>query len=238
MTHDTIPGGERPVPSIVEEPVGLLGLRTGYLDDRRETIRAGDRRYALFSRAHAEQDDWDDAQHCDFWTVHLQLWKGLPGNRANRDAQAYVLVLARQHGFTYERMIEALPGRSREDLRDRGVFAMAERMWASIEGDGLERPGMPTVSHGCGGWSIPGPAHPGVIHSQRMWRLPRIYVVDDDTGDEETRLPPPMAGHQNLPQNFGDRHAFGTIGKASLAAVEEGCAALNALLAERASRGS
>jgi len=81
-----------------------------------------------------------------------------------------------------------------------------------------------------GDWSFPGPAHPDVIRPCRLWRLPRVYALDG-AGEEEARLPPPMAGHDNLPQEFGDRHAFGAIGDASFGAVERGCAALNALRA-------
>ncbi len=141
--------------------------------------------------------------------------------------------MARVEGVSYEQMVEALPGRTWADLRDRGVLKIADRMWETLDGGGAEPPGMPRPTRTeSGDWSFPGPAHPDVIRACRLWRLPRVYALDG-AGEEEARLPPPMAGHDNLPQKFGDRHAFrATIGDASVEAVEQGRAALNALRAE------
>ena len=138
--RDTIPAGDRPVPLTPKDPALSLGLHTGHFNDRRETIAPDDDRYTLFSRAHAEQDGWDDEEHRDFWTAHLQLWKGRRGNRSNRDALAFVLVMARAGGVSYEQMVEALPGWTWADLRDRGVLRIADRMWETLDGAARSHP--------------------------------------------------------------------------------------------------
>lgn len=227
---------DQPVSSNSETPGPRLSLHTGRLDDRRETLDSSDRRYAIFARAYDCQDDWTDDEHRDFWTTHLPIWSGgRTGNRANRDALAFVLVLGRAQGNTYDEVISAI-GHSRDDLRDRGVIERADRMWEASAGPAPTaaedpRPWPQPTQREDGGWSIPGPGDPDVIRCTRLWRTPRVWVDDCDAReDDQTRdaalLPGPMQGRSTLPPDFGDVHAFAPIGDASLNAVRQGQVAL------------
>jgi hypothetical protein len=220
------------VPLKAKEPEAL-GLLTGYFDDNRAEILPDDRLYRVFATAHSKQDGWSDEAHREFWTDHLGLWRGRPRNRSNVDALAFMFATGASDGFTFEQILEELPGRTRNDLRDR-VFKRAKRMLASIERPPAP-PGLPqaqTLSGG--GFSIPGPVHPDVLRAHRRWRLPRIFApLWTSSGHEETELPPPLAGWTNLPHHVLGRHAFEAIGDASISAVYEVDTALRRLRLRR-----
>src|SRR3954447_20234509 len=107
-----------------------------------------------------------------------------------------------------------MPGRERADLRDRGIPTIATRMLKEMTNP-TDPPGMPDEEVSSNGpSSLPGPAHPGVVAALRRWRLPRVWA-DTADGSEEAALPPPLAGHINLPHATGDPRAFAAIGTAS-----------------------
>jgi hypothetical protein len=217
-----------------------LRLRTGALDDRRETIDPQDDRYGLVASAHREQDSWSDEQHRDFWHRHLSIWRPRRGNRTNREALGFVLALARSMGISYETMIVAMPGRSRNDLRDREILDKADQMYGVLtdplgvdEGNPrFDGPGMSVAER------FAGPTHPDLIAARRC-RLPRVWA-EDGRGEGEAALPAPLAGWINLDLH-GARGpfegSFAPVGKASRAALREFCAALNHLLEEQPPTG-
>ena len=235
VDHDapaSLPGKETELP---------LRLHSGALDDRRETINPQDYRYGLFASVHRDQDSWSDAQHRDFWHRHLSIWRRLRGNRSNREALGYVLALARCQGIPYKTMIHAMPGRSYDDLRDRGILAIAKQMYdvlsdpLGVDDQGKPRfdgPGMSVVER------FAGPTHPDLIAARRC-RLPRVWA-EDDRGDEEKALPRPLCGWINLGLGPGVpgpvRGSFASIGEASRDALPEGFAALTWLLEQAPAR--
>jgi hypothetical protein len=216
-----------------QDTAPALNLRTGYFDDRRKELHRDDERYVVFSHAYRQQDGWDDAQHREFWMTHLALWPSSGRQRPNREALAFVLGTGRlDEGFATQEVVEAMPGRSWADLRDRGIVNMAERMAQEVTTP-RSPPDMPSPSECCDGSTlIPGPAHPDVVAAMQRWRLPRVWA-DSDDGGEEKALPPPLAGYINLPDCFGDYRAFSAIGDASFEAIEQGCAALSELRRRR-----
>jgi len=125
---------------------------------------------------------------------------------------------------------------ARDELRDRGVLALATRMLESVESP-PDPPGLPAPERlDGGGWALPGPAHPDVVAADRRWRLPRVFA-QDDRGEEEAQLPPPLAGWINLPHRIPGPHAFKPVGDASIAAVSEVSGALERLRARRSCDG-
>ena len=223
---------ERPVALIAKDTDRALGLRTGYPDDRRQELTPDLPVYAVFKSAHARQDSWTDEEHREFWVTHLGIWPGKPGNRSNVDALAFGLAAGASDGFTFDQVVAELPGRTRDDLRDRGVLERAQQMFGSIESPPAP-PSLPAPALRDGVWSIPGPAHPAVVLADRLWRLPRVFA-NDDQGQEEAQLPPPGAGWINLPRSLGNPHAFKPVGQASLGAYEEVAGALSRLRDQRA----
>jgi hypothetical protein len=208
-----------------------LGLHTGYFDDRRAELPPDSRLHVVFKAAHAKQDGWTDDEHREFWVMHLGQWPGKRGNRSNVDSLAFVLAAGASDGFTFEEVAGALDGRTREDLRDRGVLELAERMLTALEKP-PNPPDMPVPEPRDGIWSIPGPAHPHVIAASRLWRLPRVFALDD-RGEEEERLPSPLAGWINLPSGPSSPWDFQPVGNGSIAAIEQGARALGHLREQR-----
>ena len=215
--------GESSVSKPRKEPKPpVFRLATGMLDDNRKPLLPSDREYAVFADAYRRQDDWGDDEHSRFWRHHLSLWEGKRGNRSNTEALAWVVFVARwRDGLDDDRELAAALQRDYNDLRDRGVFKLASDIEAWERGeitvDGRPRPDDPTL----------GPAHPLVVQQHRLERLPRVWV-DNDSGANEYRPPPPGCGDLDWRSVIvGSGHdAWGSLGEASIDALNRGLAAL------------
>lgn len=247
MSESTLPAKDRPVSKPGKEtghPV--LRLVTGLFDDVRQELVADkreqiDRVYGVFLDAYHQQLDWSDREHRDFWATHLAMWPGEKGS-SNSEALAFIVHTARWQGFTDDELLEAMPGRSRDDFRRRGILKLADEMECWHRGvhashEPMDVAATPRLAAD-GGTVWPGPADPAVVRAGRLQRLPLIVRVDVAAAAGEPMPLPPGCGHVNLPLGTGRMGALAvkSVGEASLAAIDEGMAALARLHDTRAQR--
>ncbi len=112
-----------------DEPLTVV---SGYLDDRRQLVEPGHEMYAAATFAYAYRDFWTDREHRDYWRTHLHLWPSPPGRRLNRESLAFAVVNVESIGVPLEVFLEEF-GYSRDDLRDRHVLDLAERMRGELD---------------------------------------------------------------------------------------------------------
>jgi hypothetical protein len=120
-----------------ETPAETLCLVTGFFDDTRQRLSPDHDRWPLAAFARRWQDRWSDIEHRDFWTFALPLWPGQGGKPRNREALAWALAMARFHGIDEETMRRGIIA-DRNDLRDRDVLKLADRMSLELEGRHLD----------------------------------------------------------------------------------------------------
>jgi hypothetical protein len=109
-----------------------LTVVSGYLDDRRQFVGPGHRLYASATYAYAHRDFWTDREHRAYWRAHLHLWPARKGRRQDRESLAFAVMSAKSMGVPLETFLSSI-GYSRDDLRDRHVLDMADRMRDELE---------------------------------------------------------------------------------------------------------
>jgi hypothetical protein len=124
---DIAPDDVRIGPRITAPPDASLTVISGYLDDARQAIGPRHRLYASATYAYAYRDYWTDCEHRDYWRTHLHLWPGRTGRRGNRESLAFAIVSTDTLGVPVEELLSGI-GYSRDDLRDRNVLDLADRM--------------------------------------------------------------------------------------------------------------
>jgi hypothetical protein len=112
-----------------DEPLTVV---SGYLDDRRQMIGPDHRLYASATYAYAYRDYWTNREHRDYWRTHLHLWPSRKGRRSDRESLAFAIVNAETIGVALDELLSAI-GYTRDDLRDRNVLDLADRMRAEID---------------------------------------------------------------------------------------------------------
>jgi hypothetical protein len=109
-----------------------LTVVSGYLDDHRQWVGPRHRLYASATYAYAHRDFWTDREHRDYWRAHLHLWPSRKGRRGNRESLAFAIVSAESLGMPLQRLASALQY-TRDDLRDRNVLDLADRMRGELD---------------------------------------------------------------------------------------------------------
>lgn len=122
-------------------PPEELRLVTGDLDDARVggshgpvVLTPEHSRFDLFAWAWRWQSSWTPQQHTEFWEMALRYWPTSRGQRGNRDALAFSLLISREAGIDDDTFIAELPGVSRDDWTRRGIFARADLMADQLAG--------------------------------------------------------------------------------------------------------
>lgn len=114
------------------EPGVLLTVVSGALDDHRRFVGPGHRLYASATYAHTHRHHWTDREHRDYWRAHLHLWPAKAGRSRDRESLAFAIANARACAMPLEEFIAAI-GYMYDDLRDRNVLDLAERMHAELD---------------------------------------------------------------------------------------------------------
>jgi hypothetical protein len=114
-------------------PVGEpLTVVSGYLDDSRQLVGPGHRFYASASYAYTYRNCWTDREHRDYWRSHLHFWPAKGGRPGNRESLAFAIVMAESMDVALDELLAGI-GYSRDDLRDRNVLNLAERMRQELD---------------------------------------------------------------------------------------------------------
>lgn len=109
-----------------------LTVLTGVFDDHRRFVGPGDSLYASATYAHNYREYWTDSEHRDYWRAHLHLWPAKRGRSSNRESLAFAIVSAEALGMPSDELSAAI-GYTHDDLRDRRVLKLAERMRSELE---------------------------------------------------------------------------------------------------------
>jgi hypothetical protein len=129
---DVSPDDVRRGPRVPLRGDQLLTVVSGYFDDRRQMLGPGHELYAVATYAYAYRDFWTDGEHRDYWRAHLHVWPAREGRRGNRESLAFAIVQARVVGQPLDETLASLAA-TRDDLRDRNVLDLAEKMHTELE---------------------------------------------------------------------------------------------------------